>query len=144
MGSEGCHPHLQSITRGEMVPPGEMMAKNHWTSSWFLLFNKQSAWDDAPLRKVSEMGFIINDLSWLTLMEFYERRRISPGRHQQTNCRVGCWQRRGSLGCWQAADAGAPALKSETNQLLPFLWETRFGVKRCGGSSRKGSAVVYS
>lgn len=59
------------------------MAKNHWTSSWVLLFNKQSAWDGALLRKVSEMGFIINYLYWLTLVEFYDRRRISPGRHQQ-------------------------------------------------------------
>lgn len=143
-GYEWCQPHLQSITRGQTVPPGETMAKNHWTSSWVLLFNKQSAWDGALLRKVSEMGFIINYLYWLTLVEFYERRRIFPGRHQQTNCRVGCWQRRGSLGCWQAADPGAPALKSQTNQLLPFLWETQFGIKRCGGRSRKGSAGVYS
>lgn len=112
------------------------MARNHWTGSWFLLFNKQSAWDDAPLQKVSEMRFIINYLSWHNLTALYERRRIS--RQKNTNYRVGCWQWRGSLGCWQAADPGALALKSrETNQLLPFFWETRFGIKRCGGRARK-------
>lgn len=149
-GSEWPQSHLQSITRGEMVPPGEMMARNHWTGSWILLFNTQSAWDDAPLQKVSEMRFIINYLSWHNLMALYERRRIS--RQTNTNSRVGCWQRRGSLGCWQAADPGAPAMIScETNQLLPFLWETQFGMKRCGGRSRKApleeesvSAGVYS
>lgn len=80
-------------------------------------------------KKVSEMRFIINYLSWHNLKALYERSRIS--RQTNTNCRVGCWQRRGSLGCWQSADAGAPALKSrETNQLLPFLWKTPFGIKR--------------
>lgn len=99
-GNEWSQPHLQSTTRGEMVPPGEMMARNHWTGSWVLSFNdKRSAWDDAPLQKVSEIRFIINHLSWHNLTALYERRRIS--RRRNTNCRAGCWQRRGSLGCWQ-------------------------------------------